>query len=88
MSPANPSVSDTKRTTGAAAAAAKAGQEQTPSVVRTPPPPAPAAQPTKEEPELRLEPSIPSDGRDEKGEEMMEELGRERRENEEKGHSR
>jgi hypothetical protein len=33
-----------------------------------------------EEPTPAAEESIPSDGKDEKGEEMMEELGRERRE--------
>ncbi|MDA7416276.1 hypothetical protein PGB34_07855 [Xenophilus arseniciresistens] len=84
MSTATPSVSDTKRSTGAAAAAAKSGKVQAPDVVRTPPPSAPATQAVKEEPEPRFEPAIPSDGRDEQGEQMMEELGRERREKQEK----
>lgn len=34
--------------------------------------------PAKEEPELRLEESIPSDGKDEQGEKLMEELGRDK----------
>lgn len=34
--------------------------------------------PSKEEPEITQEESIPSDGRDEVGEDMMKELGRER----------
>lgn len=84
MSTATPSVSDTKRSTGAAAAAAKSGKEQAPDVVRTPPPPASATPVAKEEPEPRFEPSIPLDGKDEEGERMMEELGRERREKQEK----
>ncbi|MDM0115312.1 hypothetical protein QTI66_24395 [Variovorax sp. J22R133] len=34
----------------------------------------------KEEPEITQEESIPSDGKDEEGEKMMEKLGQERRE--------
>lgn len=37
----------------------------------------------KEEPELRLEPSIPTDGKDEEGERLMEQLGSERKAKEE-----
>ena len=37
----------------------------------------------KEEPELRLEPSIPTDGKDEEGERLMEQLGTERKAKEE-----
>lgn len=40
--------------------------------------PNPNAGATKEEPELRLEPSIPTDGKDEEGERLMEQLGHER----------
>jgi hypothetical protein len=35
--------------------------------------------PSSDEPELSSEESVPSDGKDEVGEKMMEELGRERR---------
>ncbi|RYF76661.1 MAG: hypothetical protein EOO29_22490 [Comamonadaceae bacterium] len=38
---------------------------------------------SKEEPELRLEPSIPTDGKDEEGERLMEQLGSERKAKEE-----
>ena len=47
--------------------------------MRSPTPPGnPPDGPVKEEPEVTQEESIPSDGRDEVGEEMMEELGREK----------
>lgn len=40
---------------------------------------APASQPsTNEEPRIAQEDDIPSDGKDEKGEQMMEELGRDK----------
>lgn len=42
------------------------------------PPGSPPDGPVKEEPEVTQEESIPSDGRDEVGEKMMEDLGRER----------
>ena len=38
----------------------------------------PPNRPVKEEPEVTQEESIPSDGKDEVGEEMMKDLGRER----------
>lgn len=38
-----------------------------------------AAPATQEEPDPMMEPAIPSDGKDEVGERMMEDLGRERR---------
>lgn len=44
----------------------------------TPDPKAPATPPSNDEPEITQEESIPSDGKDEKGEEMMEDLGRDR----------
>lgn len=45
----------------------------------------PADGPLKEEPEITQEESIPSDGKDEVGEEMMKKLGREKRERNEPG---
>ena len=42
---------------------------------QTPPP----EHPQPDEPEITQEESVPSDGKDKKGEQMMEELGRERR---------
>jgi len=56
--------------------------------MRSPTPPGnPPDGPVKEEPEVTQEESIPSDGRDEVGEQMMEDLGREkaRREAQQKG---
>ena len=41
--------------------------------------------PVKEEPEVTQEESIPNDGRDEVGEEMMEDLGRERAKQKDEG---
>jgi hypothetical protein len=38
-----------------------------------------------DEPELGAEEAVPSDGKDEEGEKMMEEMGRERRKREEDG---
>jgi hypothetical protein len=38
----------------------------------------PVTPPSNDEPEITQEESIPSDGKDEKGEKMMEDLGRER----------
>lgn len=75
---------DSKRSTGVAAATAQKTPDtrSEPAVVRSPQAPATSSQPSKEEPELRLEPSIPSDGKDEDGERLMEQLGRERREKE------
>ena len=47
--------------------------------MRSPTPPGnPPDGPSNEEPELTQEESIPSDGRDEVGEKMMEDLGREK----------
>ena len=47
--------------------------------MRSPTPPGnPPDGPVKEEPEVTQEESIPSDGKDEVGEELMEELGREK----------
>lgn len=52
--------------------------------MRSPTPPGnPPDGPVKEEPEITQEESIPSDGPDELGEKMMEDLGRERRKREE-----
>lgn len=45
----------------------------------TPDPKTPVTPPGNDEPEITQEESIPSDGKDEKGEKMMEDLGRERR---------
>lgn len=77
-------VSDTKRSTGVTAA--KPGKapdpQHEPAVVRTPPSSGSSATPPKEEPEPRFEPAIPLDGKDEEGERLMEQLGRERREKE------
>jgi hypothetical protein len=42
----------------------------------------PTKAPGNEEPEPAQEESVPSDGKDSKGEQMMEELGRERRQQE------
>ena len=47
--------------------------------MRTPTPPgSPPDGPVKEEPEVTQEESVPSDGRDEVGEKMMEDLGRDK----------
>ena len=47
--------------------------------MRSPTPPGnPPDGPSKDEPEITQEESIPSDGRDEVGEEMMKDLGREK----------
>lgn len=47
--------------------------------MRSPTPPgSPPDGPVKEEPEVTQEESIPNDGRDEVGEKMMEELGRDK----------
>ena len=43
-------------------------------MANTPPAPAPQSHPN-EEPEIQQEEAVPSDGRDRKGEKMMEELG-------------
>lgn len=43
----------------------------------TSPTPAPQGQ-TNEEPEIRQEEAVPSDGRDRKGEKLMEELGKDK----------
>ncbi|WP_225784375.1 hypothetical protein [Xenophilus sp. Marseille-Q4582] len=80
MPASSPETTDQKRSTGAAAAAAKSDAQ---TVVRKPQAPVSASTPApKEEPEPRFEPSIPLDGKDEEGERMMEELGRERRQKE------
>ena len=41
--------------------------------------PSQPAHPQPDEPEITQEESVPSDGKDKKGEQMMEELGKERR---------
>jgi hypothetical protein len=55
----------------------------TPQPPRPAPPPAStktrSKRPGNEEPEITQEEAVPSDGKDKKGEQMMEELGRERR---------
>ena len=52
----------------------------------TPTPTPPSSRPSpggrNDEPEITQEESVPSDGKDKKGEQMIEELGRERRQQE------